>query len=77
MDSARAELRKVKAKIRKELKKQRMVAARLNKAALNELRNNPNVESIEIDAIRKPMAQTTPYGYTMVQANQFGQSDTF
>ena len=76
MDSARAELRKVNGKIRKELKKQRMVAARLNKAALNELRNNPNVESIEIDAIRKPMAQTTPYGYTMVQANQFGQSDT-
>lgn len=76
MDSARAELRKVNGKIKKELKKQRMVAARLNKAALNELRNNPNVESIEIDAIRKPMAQTTPYGYTMVQANQFGQSDT-
>jgi subtilisin family serine protease len=32
------------------------------------LRNNPNVEYIEQDAPRYPMAQTVPYGIDMVQA---------
>ena len=74
--SAKSEVRKAGGAIKKELKKQKMVAATMSKSALNKLRNNPNVESIEVDVLRKPMAQTTPYGYTMVQANQFGQSDT-
>jgi serine protease len=60
--------------VKKTLKKHRMMAAKLDRKALNELRKNPNIESIEIDAKRKPMAQTTPYGYTMVQANQFRAS---
>ena len=74
--AAKSEVRKAGGAIKKELKKQKMVAATMSKSALNKLRNNPNVESIEVDVRRKPMAQTTPYGYTMVQANQFGQSDT-
>ena len=74
--SAKSEVRKAGGAIKKELKKHKMVAATMSKSALNKLRNNPNVESIEVDVRRKPMAQTTPYGYTMVQANQFGQSDT-
>ena len=74
--AAKSEVRKAGGAIKKELKKQKMVAATMSKSALNKLRNNPNVESIEVDVLRKPMAQTTPYGYTMVQANQFGQSDT-
>jgi len=36
--------------------------------ALNGLRNNPNIEYIEEDAVRYPMAQTVPYGIPMVQA---------
>jgi serine protease len=36
--------------------------------ALTGLRNNPNIEYIEADAIRQPMAQTVPYGIPMVQA---------
>ncbi len=36
--------------------------------ALNGLRNNPNVVSIEEDAIRYPAAQDVPYGIDMVQA---------
>jgi serine protease len=36
--------------------------------ALNGLRNNPNIELIEQDEPRYPMAQTVPYGITMVQA---------
>ena len=74
--AAKSEVRKAGGAIKKELKKQKMVAATMSKSALNKLRNNPNVESIEVDVLRKPMAQTTPYGYTMVQANQFSQSDT-
>lgn len=74
--SARSEIHKAGGSIKKELEKHKMVAATMSKAALNKLRNNPNVESIEVDVRRKPMAQSTPYGYTMVQANQFGQSDT-
>lgn len=74
--SAKSEVSKAGGSIKKELKKHKMVAATMSKSALNKLRNNPNVESIEVDVRRKPMAQTTPYGYTMVQANQFGQSDT-
>lgn len=74
--SATSEVRKAGGAIKKELKKHKMVAATMSKSALNKLRSNPNVESIEVDVRRKPMAQTTPYGYTMVQANQFAQSDT-
>ncbi|WP_394222844.1 S8 family serine peptidase [Alteromonas gracilis] len=74
--SAKSDVTKVGGSIKKELKKHKMVAATLSKSALNKLRKNPNVESIEVDVRRMPMAQTTPYGYTMVQANQFAQSDT-
>lgn len=74
--SAKSEVIKAGGAIKKELKKHKMVAATMSKSALNKLRKNPNVESIEVDVRRKPMAQTTPYGYTMVQANQFAQSDT-
>lgn len=35
--------------------------------ALNGLINNPNIEYIEPDAVRYPMAQTTPYGVARVQ----------
>lgn len=36
--------------------------------ALNGLRNNPNIEYIEADAVRYPMAQVTPFGVPRVQA---------
>lgn len=38
--------------------------------ALNGLVNNPNIEYIEPDAVRYPMAQVTPYGVPRVQAPQ-------
>lgn len=38
--------------------------------ALQGLRNNPNIEYIEADAPRYPMAQIRPYGIDMVQAPQ-------
>ena len=43
--------------------------------ALAGLRNNPNVASIEEDAIRYPAAQEVPYGIDMVQARDVWDAD--
>ncbi len=45
-------------------------AVTVPEAALNGLRNNPNVLLVEQDAPRYPMAQTVPYGIDLVQAPQ-------
>jgi len=55
---------------------QRMVAATLDAKALEVLLNDPSIESIAPDVKRQQMAQSTPFGYTMVQANGLAQSDT-
>lgn len=52
-----------------------VVAARLPEAALQGLRNNPNVEYVEDDPIRAPFAQTTPYGIPMVQSELVAFAD--
>ncbi|HEU4813216.1 MAG TPA: S8 family serine peptidase [Xanthomonadaceae bacterium] len=44
------------------------VAVSLPVQALNGIRNNPNVEYVEADVIRRPMGQEQPYGIGMVQA---------
>lgn len=64
------------ATVHKVLAPQRMVAATMSKNTLNALRSNPLVESISADPIRTIQAQNTPYGYNMVQADQFSQNDT-
>ncbi|KKO44811.1 peptidase S8 [Arsukibacterium ikkense] len=51
------------------------IAVELDKAALLALQNDNNVELVEEDYKRFPLAQQIPYGYTMVQANQV--SDQF
>lgn len=56
--------------IARELPGHGAVAAYLPEAALQGLRNNPNVERIEVDQRRYPMAETVPYGIPMVQADQ-------
>ncbi|MCW8090817.1 S8 family serine peptidase [Alteromonas sp. ASW11-130] len=75
-NAAKSFVNKMGAKTKKVLSEQRMVAATMNRSVLNKLRNNPNVASISRDAKRKPLAQTVPYGYNMVQANQLSQSNT-
>ncbi len=45
------------------------VAVRIPAAALNGLQHHPAIESIEEDAIRLPLAETKPYGISMVQAD--------
>lgn len=60
----------------KVLAPQAMIAVSMDKKTLNQLRNDPSVESISPDHKRTLMAQETPYGFTMVQANQFSQNNT-
>ncbi len=74
--AAKSLIETVGGRTHKVLEKQRMVAASMDKRTMNLLRKNPNVQSIAVDARRELMAQSTPYGYNMVQANQFAQSDT-
>ena len=59
-----------------ELEPQGVIAAYLPEQALQGLRNNPNVEYVEVDPRRYPMAQTKPYGITMVQADDLAFSST-
>ncbi|MCW8108029.1 S8 family serine peptidase [Alteromonas ponticola] len=75
-NAAKSFVNKMGAKAKKVLSEQRMVAATMNRSVLNKLRNNPNVANISLDAKRKPLAQTVPYGYNMVQANQLSQNNT-
>lgn len=49
-------------------------AARIPAHALQALAANPNIEYIERDAPRYPLAQTSPYGIAMVQADQVSDS---
>ena len=53
-----------------ELAPQSTIAAYLPVQAVSGLRRNPNVILVEADPRRYPMAQTTPYGISMVQADQ-------
>ena len=59
----------------KAIEEKGMVAAMMSKKVLNQLRSNPNVADISIDHRRRLMAQTTPYGIPMVQANQLAQNN--
>jgi serine protease len=56
-----------------ELGPQNAAAARIPAQALAGLANNPNIEYIERDPPRYPMAQTLPYGVPMVQADPYGR----
>ena len=59
-----------------ELGPQKAIAAYLPAQALEGLRRNPNVEYVEVDPRRYPMAQVKPYGITMVQADDPSFSST-
>eukprot|EP00232_Nephroselmis_pyriformis_P011297 CAMPEP_0182881374 /NCGR_PEP_ID=MMETSP0034_2-20130328/17138_1 /TAXON_ID=156128 /ORGANISM="Nephroselmis pyriformis, Strain CCMP717" /LENGTH=224 /DNA_ID=CAMNT_0025014403 /DNA_START=99 /DNA_END=770 /DNA_ORIENTATION=- len=68
-------LRNSGAKPIKAIEEKGMVAAMMSKKVLNQLRSNPNVADVSIDHRRTLMAQTTPYGIPMVQANQLAQNN--
>jgi subtilisin family serine protease len=48
--------------------KRPFAAVRMSPQAAAALASNPAIEYVEVDPIRRPMAQTTPYGIDMVQA---------
>lgn len=53
----------------KRMDKRRSVVAVLSDTGAMRLRNRPDVESVEPDSRRYPLAQTTPWGITRVQAD--------
>jgi serine protease len=57
-------------KLARELPEQSAVAMYMPAQALPGLSNNPNIEYLEVDQRRYPMAEVTPYGITMVQTEQ-------
>ncbi len=62
-------------KVKLDLARHNAVAVEMSAKALEGLRKNPNVEFIEEDVKRYPlMAQTTPYGIPMVQADQLSDA---
>lgn len=67
--SGAAELRRAGAKVAVALPKLNAVSAYIPEAALDGLERSKAIEYIEIDPPRFPMAQTTPYGISMVQAD--------
>ena len=56
-------------RVARELARQKIVAVYLSEQGLRILRNNPNVEYVEVDQRRYPLAQSKPYGIGMVQAD--------
>jgi serine protease len=70
----KAALHAAGASIALDLGPQRAAAAYVPAHALPALRSNPNIELIEPDPVRQPLAQTTPYGISMVQADQIPTS---
>lgn len=65
-----AALSNSKGEVHYELDRLNAVAVTLPAAALNGIGRNPHVEYVEADELRYPLAQTTPYGIPMVQADQ-------
>ncbi|HYI03033.1 S8 family serine peptidase [Hyalangium sp.] len=63
-----AALEKQGAQVKVELGPQNAVAAQLSSSLLASLRGNPDIESIEPDPVRVPLAQQMPFGIDMVQA---------
>jgi subtilisin family serine protease len=56
--------------VERSLSRHDSVAISMPAGKLNALRNNPNIEFVEDDVKRYPLAQTVPYGIPMVQADQ-------
>ncbi|MCH7667488.1 MAG: S8 family serine peptidase [Acidobacteria bacterium] len=65
----KAALRAAGARIELDLPRHDAAAAHIPAHALAGLRQNPNIAYIEPDALRFPMAQTTPWGIPAVQAD--------
>ncbi len=70
-----AHLKGMGVKVERSFNPQHWVAASMSKTLFNKLKQDPAVKMIEPDPVRTPQAQSTPYGISMVQANQLSQPD--
>lgn len=68
-EKGKSALRAAGARIELDLPAHEIAAALIPSRALKGLRNNPNIEYIERDVARYPMAQTTPWGIPKTQAD--------
>ena len=76
VSKGKSALRKAGADVLRELPNQGAVAARIPGRALKGLQRNPNIEYIEVDALRFPMSETTPWGIPTVQADMLSDAAT-
>jgi len=78
MDAAkgRSALRAAGASVLRELPNQGAVAAHIPARSLKGLLRNPNIEYIEVDALRYPMSETVPWGIPTIQADMLDDSNT-
>ena len=72
----RSALRAAGAEVLLDLPNQGAVAARIPSRAIRGLQRNPNIEYIEADALRYPMAETTPWGIPAVQLGDLSDAAT-
>ncbi|QSX38249.1 S8 family serine peptidase [Shewanella sedimentimangrovi] len=72
--SVMAQLHAQGGKMELDLSRHGAAAFTLPAQAIKGLANNPNVEYVEADVKRFPMAQVVPYGIPMVQADQLSDS---
>jgi subtilisin family serine protease len=68
-DAGRAAMHAAGGRLALDLAAHGAAAAFLPEAALHGLRNNPNIEYVEVDERRYPMAVTDPYGLGLVEAD--------
>ncbi|MEX2961856.1 S8 family serine peptidase [Microbulbifer sp. TYP-18] len=68
--AVKAQMRQAGGRSALALDKRNAMAAYLPQQALRAMANNPNVEYVEPDVKRYPMAQEVPFGIPMVQADQ-------
>jgi serine protease len=65
---AESAVRAAGGRVHLKLNRQNVIAVSVPATALQGLRNNPNIEYVELDTPRYPVGQTTPYGIKNVQA---------
>lgn len=75
VNKGKAALRAAGARIELDLSQHEAAAVHIPSRALAGLRRNPNIEYIEPDVLRYPMAQTTPWGIPAVQADLVSDTD--
>ncbi len=67
-------VRKAGGKVKLSMRHNLAVAAELTEKQRKRLEKNPNIEYVEVDRIRRFMAQDVPYGISQVQADQVDDS---